>query len=48
MSAYSYTRGSLVKAMVRAYNPNGWGSYSNANTDGATIKTTPTRMNTPV
>jgi len=48
MSAYSYTRGTLVRAMVRAFNNNGWGSYSNANTDGAIIKTTPTRMNTPV
>jgi hypothetical protein len=48
MSAYTYTRGTLFRAMVRAFNANGWGSYSNANLDGATIKTTPTRMNTPV
>jgi hypothetical protein len=48
MSAYTYTRGTLIRAMVRAYNENGWGSYSNANLDGATIKTPPTRMNTPV
>lgn len=48
MSAYAYTRGTLVRAMVRAYNNNGWSSYSNANIDGAYIQTVPTRMNTPV
>jgi hypothetical protein len=37
-----------VSAKVRAYNLNGWGAYSNANTAGASIKTAPTRMNTPV
>jgi len=48
MSTYAYTRGTLVAAKVRVYNLNGWGAYSNANVAGASIKTTPTRMNTPV
>ena len=36
------------QAKVRAHNENGWGDYSELNTDGATIETAPTQMDAPV
>jgi hypothetical protein len=38
----------LIVARVSAYNLNGWGATSAANTAGATVRTIPTTMNPPV
>jgi predicted phage tail protein len=37
-----------IRAKVRAHNSNGWGSYSELNTAGATIEGIPAEMPTPV
>jgi predicted phage tail protein len=41
---YGYTLNSLVKAVVRAHNSNGWGPKSEVNTVGALIATEPVQM----
>jgi titin len=40
-STYSYAIGDLVLFKARAYNVDGWGAQSNANSGGATIMTVP-------
>lgn len=37
----------LIQVKVRAHNSDGWGDYSEINTSGATIETTPSAMSTP-
>ena len=41
MSNFGYVRGQLVKLKFRAQNDDGWGMYSNPNSDGQTIMTVP-------
>lgn len=36
----------LIQVKVRAHNSDGWGDYSEINTSGATIETTPSAMST--
>jgi len=48
MSTYSYAVGDLFIARARAYNDDGWGERSSANTGGATIMTVPVTMGSPV
>lgn len=48
MSTFSYAVGELFVVRARAYNDDGWGELSSANTLGATIMTVPVAMGAPV
>lgn len=48
MSTYSYAVGDLFVLRARAYNDDGWGERSSANTAGATIMTVPVAMGTAI
>lgn len=48
MSTYSYAVGARFVARARAYNDDGWGELSSANTAGATIMTVPVTMGSPI
>lgn len=43
-SPYSLAQGSIVKAIARAENANGWGTYSQVNIAGALVEITPQAM----
>ena len=47
ISTYSFQRGDLVQARVRAQNSINFGGYSSLNTVGATVQTVPATMNAP-
>lgn len=48
ISQYGFNIGEKVKARARAYNVNGWGTFSQLNTDGASVQSIPQKMNTPI
>lgn len=48
ISTYGYSIGELIRFKAQAYNDDGWGELSSANTAGATIMTVPEAMGTPV
>jgi hypothetical protein len=45
---FSLVQGAVVKAIVKAYNENGWSTYSESNTVGALVEFVPHKMNAPV
>lgn len=48
LTTYSFSKGDLVQARVRASNSKGNGGYSTLNTVGATVQTVPKAMNAPI
>jgi hypothetical protein len=44
---YSLLQGTIVKAVIKAQNINGWSSFSFPNSTGALVEYVPAQMNTP-